>query len=158
MKQRSLRKVVGLFAAVGLLLAACGEADDDDDAGDGTEEEAGGGEEGGAADFQACLVTDTGGVDDNSFNELGYMGITQAEDELGIEGNYLESQSDADFDPNIQTFIDQGCELIVTQGFLLGDATRPRPRPTPIRGSPSSTSTSSTSTPVRTSHSTTSVS
>ena len=120
MRQRSLRRIVGLVAAVGLLLAGCGEADDDDAATEETTEDGGDG----AADFQACMVTDTGGVDDDSFNELGYAGITRAEDELGIEGAVLESQSDADYDTNIQTFIDQGCNLIVTQGFLLGDATR----------------------------------
>jgi basic membrane protein A len=119
-KQRSLRRIVGLIAAVGLLLAACGEADDDD-ASDTTAAE---GEAGGASDFSACQVTDTGGVDDRSFNQTAYSGITRAEDELGIEGSVLESQSDADFDPNIQTFIDQGCDLIVTVGFLLGDATQ----------------------------------
>ncbi|MGH9118634.1 MAG: BMP family lipoprotein [Acidimicrobiales bacterium] len=119
MKHRSLRRIVGLFAAVGLLLAACGEADDDDDATDTTAE----GGAGGAADFQACQVTDTGGVDDRSFNQTAFAGVTQAEDELGIEASVLESQSDADFDPNIQTFIDQGCDIIVTVGFLLGDAT-----------------------------------
>ena len=117
MKHRSLRRTVSLFAAVGLLLAACGEADDED----ATATTAEGG--GAAADFQACLVTDTGGVNDDSFNELGWAGITQGEDDLGIQGAVLESQSDADYDPNIQTFIDQGCDLIVTQGFLLGDAT-----------------------------------
>jgi basic membrane protein A and related proteins len=117
-KHRSLRRILATVAAAGLLFAACGEADDDDDAGGGEE---GGGEE--AVDFQACLVTDTGGVDDDSFNELGFAGITRGEEELGIEGAVLESQSDADYDPNIQTFIDQGCGLIVTQGFLLGDAT-----------------------------------
>jgi basic membrane protein A len=100
-------------------LAACGEADDDD-ASDTTAAE---GEAGGASDFQACQVTDTGGVDDRSFNQTAYAGVTKAEDELGIEGSVLESQSDADFDPNIQTFIDQGCDIIVTVGFLLGDAT-----------------------------------
>jgi basic membrane protein A len=113
---------VCLFAAVGLLLAACGEADDDDDSASATTTAEGEGG-GAAADFQACLVTDTGGVDDDSFNELGWAGIQQAQDELGIQGAYLESTSDADYDPNIQTFIAQGCNLIVTQGFLLGDAT-----------------------------------
>jgi basic membrane protein A and related proteins len=120
-KQRSLRRIVGLVAAVGLLLAACGEADDDDDAATEETTEDGGG---GASDFQACQVTDTGGVDDRSFNQTAYSGVTRAEDELGIEGSVLESQSDADFDPNIQTFIDQDCDIIVTVGFLLGDATR----------------------------------
>jgi basic membrane protein A and related proteins len=118
-EHRSLRRMLATMAAVGLLFAACGEADDDDD---------GGAEEDGEAalpgeGFQACMVTDTGGVDDDSFNELGFAGITQAEDELGVEGAVLESQSDADYGTNIQTFIDQGCGLIVTQGFLLGDAT-----------------------------------
>jgi basic membrane protein A len=116
-----LRRILGLVAAVGLLLAACGEADDDD-ASDTTAAEGEGG--GGASDFSACQVTDTGGVDDRSFNQTAYSGVTRAEDELGVQGSVLESQSDADFDPNIQTFIDQGCDIIVTVGFLLGDATQ----------------------------------
>jgi basic membrane protein A len=110
--------MLAMVAAVGLLFAACGEADDDDDATEEDGEAALPGE-----GFQACMVTDTGGVDDDSFNELGFAGITRAEEELGIDPSVLESQSDADYGPNIQTFIDQGCGLIVTQGFLLGDAT-----------------------------------
>jgi basic membrane protein A len=49
--------------------------------------------------------------------------MIQAEEELGVQTAVLESQSDADFEPNINTFIDQGCDLIITVGFLLGDAT-----------------------------------
>jgi basic membrane protein A len=113
--------MLAMVAAVGLLFAACGEADDDDD---GAAEEDGGEEALPGEGFQACQVTDTGGVDDRSFNQTAFAGIEQAEDELGVEGSVLESQSDADFGPNIQTFIDQGCDLIVTVGFLLGDATR----------------------------------
>src|SRR5262245_55923614 len=71
----------------------------------------------------ACEVTDTGGIDDKSFNATAYAGITQAQDELGITGSVLESQTQDDYAPNIQTFLDQGCDLIVTVGFLLGDAT-----------------------------------
>jgi basic membrane protein A len=70
-----------------------------------------------------CEVTDTGGIDDKSFNATAYAGLTQAQDELGITPSVLESQTQDDYAPNIQTFIDQGCDLIVTVGFLLGDAT-----------------------------------
>ena len=74
-------------------------------------------------DFTACQVTDTGGVDDRSFNQTAFKGLEDAADELGFEPQVLESQSEADFAPNIQALIDQGCNLVVTVGFLLGDAT-----------------------------------
>ncbi len=74
-------------------------------------------------DFLACQITDTGGVDDRSFNQTVWEGFQQAEEELGVEIAVLESESEADFDPNIRAFIDRGCDLIVTVGFLLGDAT-----------------------------------
>jgi basic membrane protein A len=77
-----------------------------------------------AADLAACQVTDTGGIDDRSFNATAYKGIEDAQAEFGIEGRVLESQSDADYEPNINQFIQQGCDLIVTVGFLLGDATQ----------------------------------
>ena len=44
-------------------------------------------------------------------------------DELGVEGKYLESQQQTDYEKNINAFIEEGCDLIVTVGFLLGDAT-----------------------------------
>jgi len=72
-----------------------------------------------------CEVTDTGGVDDRSFNQLAYEGAQQAEAEFGWEARVVESVSATDFDPNIASFVDQGdCNLIVTVGFLLGDATQ----------------------------------
>jgi basic membrane protein A len=73
--------------------------------------------------MSACQVTDTGGIDDKSFNQTAFAGLELAETELGIEGDFLESQSQADYEPNIQAFIDQGCDLIVTVGFFLGEAT-----------------------------------
>jgi basic membrane protein A len=64
-----------------------------------------------------------GGIDDKSFNATAYAGLSQADAELGIASSFLESQTADDYAPNIQTFVDQGCDLIVTVGFLLGDAT-----------------------------------
>jgi len=76
-----------------------------------------------AAVQKACEVTDVGGVDDKGFNQKAYKGVTDAADQLGVEAIVLESQAETDYEPNIQAFVDQGCNIIVTVGFLLGDAT-----------------------------------
>ncbi len=134
MKHRSLRFVTALLAVFALVAAACGDDDDEaaDSASDTTqpadeepvdEEPAGGDGSAEPVDFKACEVTDIGGVDDNSFNETAYAGLTRAESELGVEIAFLESTSEADFEPNIQALLDQDCDLVLTIGFLLGDAT-----------------------------------
>ena len=56
-----------------------------------------GGDPAQATDFSACQVTDTGGVDDRSFNQTAYKGLQDAEEEFGIQTSVLESESDADF-------------------------------------------------------------
>ena len=43
---------------------------------------------------------------------------------MGVEGKYLESQQQTDYEKNINAFIEEKCDLIVTVGFLLGDATK----------------------------------
>jgi basic membrane protein A and related proteins len=120
MRQRRVTKGLAVLLGLTLVAAACGD-DDDDSADEATEEDGGGG--GAASDFTACQVTDTGGVDDRSFNQTAYAGLQEAADDLGFEPDVLESQAESDYAPNIQAFIDQGCDLIVTVGFLLGDAT-----------------------------------
>jgi basic membrane protein A len=72
---------------------------------------------------KACQVTDVGGVDDKGFNQTAFKGVTDAAAEFGLEAAVLESQAETDYAPNIQSFLDQGCQIIVTVGFLLGDAT-----------------------------------
>ena len=76
-------------------------------------------EESGASDFLACMVSDSGGFDDKSFNQLGKEGLEAAGAELGIETNAVESASVDDFAPNIEGLLGQGCNMIVTVGFLL---------------------------------------
>jgi basic membrane protein A len=75
------------------------------------------------AGMKACEVTDVGGVDDKGFNQKAYKGLTDAAEQLGVESIVLESQAETDYQPNIQSLIDQGCSIIVTVGFLLGDGT-----------------------------------
>ncbi|MFC6354753.1 BMP family lipoprotein [Luethyella okanaganae] len=84
----------------------------------------GGGSSGAAgADFLPCMVSDSGGFDDKSFNQLGYEGLIQASDELGIKPVTVQSETETDFAPNISNLVDQNCNLIVTVGFLLAQAT-----------------------------------
>ena len=71
----------------------------------------------------ACLVTDQGGVNDGTFNELAANAVNQAAEEFGIEVSILESTTPTDFEPNIQTCLDSEAGAIVTVGFLLADAT-----------------------------------
>jgi basic membrane protein A len=80
-------------------------------------------QQGDNADFLACQVVDTGGIDDRSFNQTVWQGMVRAEDELGIEARFLESQTPLDFEPNIRAFIESDCDLIITVGFLLAEAT-----------------------------------
>lgn len=74
--------------------------------------------------FKACEVTDTGGVDDKSFNQTAWKGVQDAIKQLGIEGVVLESKAETDYEPNINSLIAQNCDIIITVGFLLGDATK----------------------------------
>ncbi|MEW6403851.1 MAG: BMP family ABC transporter substrate-binding protein, partial [Chloroflexota bacterium] len=73
-----------------------------------------------ASDFKVGQVTDLGGIDDKSFNASAWAGAEQAVDEFGVEAKYLESQGQSDYAKNIQQFLDEDTDLIVTVGFLLG--------------------------------------
>jgi len=77
-----------------------------------------------AAAFKACQVTDTGGVDDKGFNQTAWKGVQDAQSMLGVEGKLLESKAETDYVPNINSFVAEKCDIIITVGFLLGDATK----------------------------------
>ena len=70
------------------------------------------------------LVSDVGGIDDKSFNQTAWKGVEDAIAGLGIDGVFLESQQQTDYEKNINEFLSQNKDLIVTVGFLLGDATK----------------------------------
>ncbi len=71
----------------------------------------------------ACMVSDAAGIDDKSFNETAWRGMQRAQDELGVDVEFLESQDATDYRVNIDAFVEQGCDLIVTVGFMLADDT-----------------------------------
>ena len=77
-----------------------------------------------ASDFKIGLVTDVGGVEDQSFNQSAWEGLQRAQEEYGVTINYLSSAADSDYAPNIETFVDEEYDLIISVGFLLADATR----------------------------------
>jgi basic membrane protein A len=72
---------------------------------------------------KVCEVTDTGGVDDKSFNQTAWAGAQAAAETLHWEATFLESEQQTDYEKNINEFINSKCDLIVTVGFLLGEAT-----------------------------------
>ncbi len=75
------------------------------------------------AKTKICQVTDTGGIDDKSFNATAWSGMERAAKDLGVEVSYLESQQQSDYEVHLNSFVEAGCELIVPVGFLLADAT-----------------------------------
>jgi basic membrane protein A len=76
------------------------------------------------ADYIACQVSDTGGTDDKSFNQFAWVGMEVAAEQLGVDIRFLESRGEADYEPNLNAFIEEGCNMIFGVGFLLNDATQ----------------------------------
>ena len=110
---------IGAVGLTALALAACGQAPDKPGTG-GT----GGSAAPGAEDFTACMISDEGGFDDKSFNQLAHDGLVKAENELGVKTLEAESKTPDDYLPNLQSMVDQGCNIIIPVGFKLADATQ----------------------------------
>ena len=70
------------------------------------------------------FVTDTGGINDKSFNETSYKGIQDFYTEMGYSEapKYIESKADADYVPNLSTFADEKADLIVAAGYKFDTA------------------------------------
>ncbi len=126
-----MKKILALMLALCMVFAlcACGssepaaedaaEAPAEDAAAEAPAEE----EAAPAEKVRIGMVTDVGGVNDQSFNQTSWEGL-QALDPEVFEVNYLESKTDADYQTNINTFIDEGYDLIICVGYMLADATR----------------------------------
>ena len=70
------------------------------------------------------LVTDVGKVNDGTFNQFAYEGFKQAADEFGLESAFIETQQPTDYEKNVKQFIDEGYDMIVTVGFMMGETTQ----------------------------------
>ncbi len=114
MKMKTKKVALGGLATLlaSTALAACAEAPDKDK------------DSASKSDYLPCIVSDAGGFDDKSFNQLSYEGLTEAADKLGTKFKSVESNSPNDFAPNIESLVGEGCDTIVTVGFALAAATK----------------------------------
>jgi basic membrane protein A and related proteins len=110
--------VAAFVLMLGIVAAGCGDDDDSTSSGSGasnsqTEEK---------TPIKVGLVTDIGGLNDRSFNQLANEGLERAKSELGVEGKVLTSKSNADYVPNLSTLAQQQYDLVIGVGFLMSDA------------------------------------
>ncbi|WP_375295543.1 MULTISPECIES: BMP family lipoprotein [Paenibacillus] len=70
------------------------------------------------------MVTDIGGVNDNSFNQSAWEGLKAFSAAKDAKVDYLQSQSDADYIPNLNQFVKDGRSLTWGIGFMMGDAVK----------------------------------
>jgi basic membrane protein A and related proteins len=119
---RGTLKVVTALSALALLTTACASASSGSGSGSGGGKSSG--TSAGATSFTACMVTDTGGLDDKSFNQSsweGFQAANAADPSIAIKN--LPSTSTADYAKNISTFLGEKCGIIITVGFLMASAT-----------------------------------
>lgn len=121
---RKTARIAAVAAIAALTLTACGERPTEESSGSAeetTSESAAPAESN--PDFKACIVSDSGGFDDKSFNQTSHDGLKAAEENLGVQTGEVESNSDSEYANNIAALVSEGCNSITTVGFLLGDAT-----------------------------------
>lgn len=108
-------RIVSVLAVGGLALsaAACGQAPSNDKSGSNAGKK-----------YTACMVTDTGGIDDKSFNTSAWKGLQAAHQaNNNIEIKNVASKAEADYEPNLTQFVNQKCDFILSVGGLMGNAT-----------------------------------
>lgn len=100
-----------------MALAACGGTDEDDC----------------TSEDLLCIgfVTDVGEVDDGGFNQSGWEGVQEAGEANDAKVEFVETKDAKDYAANIQLFLDDGYDIIVTSGFLMGQATEEAARANP---------------------------
>lgn len=109
--------LVTVLALVLAVAAACGGGGESSDSGSG---DTGGG--GGSEEVQPAMVTDVGGLGDQSFNDSANRGLERAAEEFGVETEVLESGSPADYTNNLTQLADNGFTPVYAIGFLMTDA------------------------------------
>jgi basic membrane protein A and related proteins len=110
-----------LIAAIAVAAAGCGGGDEGETTGGAAA--TGPTETSGGEAISVGLVTDIGGLNDRGFNALANQGLQNAISQLGVQGDVLESKSDADYIPNLSEFGQKKSNLVVSVGFLMTDAT-----------------------------------
>lgn len=122
MKKRKFGLALASIFAAGSILAACGGGEDKEEK---TTSDSGSTEQ--TSDFSLAMVTDTGGVDDRSFNQSTWEGIEAFGKENGLEKgdggyDYLQSAAESDYVTNLNSLIRRDFDLVFAVGFALHNA------------------------------------
>ena len=121
---RQTVRAAATLAIVALLAAACGSSGSNNSSSSSSSSSSGSGGSS-AAKFTGCMVTDTGGIDDKSFNASSWQGMQEAAAaNPNITVKYLQSTTQSDYVTNINSFLGEKCGIIVTVGFLMAQATQ----------------------------------
>jgi basic membrane protein A and related proteins len=117
--KRSLAAILlaAFVLILGVVATGCG-SDDEEDSGGGT----GSSQSEEKPAIKVGLVTDIGGLNDRSFNQLANEGLEKAKSELGVEGQALTSKSNADYVPNLSRLAQQQYDLVIGVGFLMAES------------------------------------
>jgi len=120
MEEFAVRKLVLVFSLLALLALLTGAVAAQDATPAATPMATAGAE---SLITNVCLVTDLGHINDGTFNQYAYEGMSKAADDFGLDSDYIETQAQTDYAANIDTCISENYDAIVTVGFLIGDAT-----------------------------------
>jgi basic membrane protein A len=119
------RRIVILIAALclglGAVVSGCGSSDDSSSGGSSSSGSSSSSTSN-KKPIKVGLVTDIGGLQDRSFNQLANEGIQRAQKDLGVQIRVLTSKSNGDYVPNLSTLAQQKYDLVIGVGFLMADA------------------------------------
>ena len=115
MSMMNRRTFIGSTAAVAALagLAGCGGGSNSSNNGSST-----------SSSYKIEMVTDTGGVSDQSFNQSSWEGLQQLQQDKGWTVSYLESKQESDYKTNLDKAVDDGANLVWGIGFAMADAVK----------------------------------
>lgn len=123
---RSVMKIAAVSAVAAMALAGCGSkpaSNNSSSAAGGSSNSAGTTGTATGKKFSACMVLDTGGVDDKSFNENSWAGMQAANKaNPNISIKYVPSNSGSDYTPNLTKYAQGNCNSVIAVGGLMGDA------------------------------------
>ena len=113
MFRSAVARLVPVVGIASLLLAACAAAP----------EQSGASTKAGGADYCARMVTNSGGLEDRSFNQTSWAGLQQASHKFGIKATVLVSTTQTDLAPNVEQAAASNCQFVLTVGYELSPAT-----------------------------------
>jgi basic membrane protein A and related proteins len=108
--------VIFTLCLCGLVAVGCGD-DESSSSGSGSSQSTPE-----AKKIKVGLVTDIGGLNDRSFNQLANEGFERAKSELGVEGRVLTSSKNSDYVPNLSSLAQQKYDIVIGVGFLMAEA------------------------------------